>query len=792
MSSAAVEPSTFGKIVVMGGCGHVGLPLAVNLSIAGFHVAAVDISEKVVEEVMAGVFPFVENGGDRYLRAALAKGLKATTDSNEYKDAKVVVIITGMDVDKYGNPNFSLVVNHFNYAMTHAPEDCFFIFRSTLAPGTMELLVKHYNEQRGRVDGDRRLAYCPERTAEKFALEEIQVLPQIVSAFTEEAFDFAWGIFANLTGKGLRLSPVEAEVAKLLANAWRYCEFSISNYFYIELTKLIEPDRFHTVLDSIRYEYPRAQGFKYPGFAAGPCLLKDITMISADGGSRTTLSDSAILTNEGLPGFAIELLMKELRLEGLGEGYKVTLPLQGKTIGILGMTFKANVDDSRCSLAFKLRKLLLKRGAKVLCADPYLKEEGMTPLEEVLEGADAFILGAPHDIYKPYVFSNQTVPAPSKSAQAVIRVSKPCIDVWGLHHPPAEVLKGSPKTSLSAGLPTILVTGSNGFIAGYMVQELLDNGYHVIGIDNYSKYGKVEKEYDNHPHYEFYYGDAKDVPLMKRLAAKCDYVLACAAMIGGISYFHEFAYDLLAENDRITAATFDAAIHAFKNHHLKKIIVLSSSMVFESSNTFPTPESAITDCPPPQSTYGFQKLACEYYAKGAWEQHKLPYTIIRPFNCVGVGEKRALCDHDVMSGNIKLAMSHVVPDLMQKIIKGQDPLRILGNGQQIRHYTYGGDLARGIRLCIEHPDAINNDFNISTPTSTNVLELAELIWNKYYQGAKPFRYESDPPFKYDVQSRIPDCTKAKEVLGFEATTTLEEILDELFPWIKQQIEFGNL
>jgi UDP-glucose 4-epimerase len=137
-------------------------------------------------------------------------------------------------------------------------------------------------------------------------------------------------------------------------------------------------------------------------------------------------------------------------------------------------------------------------------------------------------------------------------------------------------------------------------------------------------------------------------------------------------------------------------------------------------------------------------------------------------------------------------MSHVVPDLMQKILKGQDPLHILGAGNQIRHYTYGGDLARGIRVCIEHPNALNNDFNISTATSTTVLELAEKIWNKYHKGTKPFRVTSDTPFRYDVQSRIPDCSKAKELLGYEATTTLDEILDELFPWIEAQIQFGNL
>jgi nucleoside-diphosphate-sugar epimerase len=278
---------------------------------------------------------------------------------------------------------------------------------------------------------------------------------------------------------------------------------------------------------------------------------------------------------------------------------------------------------------------------------------------------------------------------------------------------------------------------------------------------------------------------------MKELLQDCDHVLACAAMIGGISYFHEFAYDLLAENERIIASTFDAAIDAFKNHKLKKITVLSSSMVFESSTVFPTPEGAELTCPPPMSTYGFQKLSCEYFARGASQQYGLPYTIVRPFNCVGVGEQRALTDKEVLSGNVKLAMSHVVPDLIQKVIKGQDPLRILGDGKQIRHYTYGGDLARGIRVCIESAGTENQDFNISTEKSTTVLELAEVIWKKL-KPSEPFRYQSDKPFEYDVQRRVPDCRKAKEKLGFEATTDLSAILDEVIPWVKEQIELGNI
>jgi nucleoside-diphosphate-sugar epimerase len=338
----------------------------------------------------------------------------------------------------------------------------------------------------------------------------------------------------------------------------------------------------------------------------------------------------------------------------------------------------------------------------------------------------------------------------------------------------------------------VLVTGSAGFIAGYLVQELLDRGYEVVGVDNYSKYGEVEKSYQQHPRYTFVRGDARDVGLLTELAAGCDHFIAGAAMIGGISYFHEYAYDLLATNERITAASFDAALTAFQQSRLKKITVLSSSMVYENATVFPTPEGHERQCPPPSSTYGFQKLACEYFAQGAWEQYQLPYTICRPFNCVGVGERRALGDKEVPSGNVKLAMSHVVPDLVQKVLKGQDPLHILGAGNQTRCYTYGGDLAAGIALTLEHPAAHNTDFNLSTPVATTVLELAELIWRKVHGGAKPFRVVSDPPLAYDVQQRVPDTAKAKRLLGFEATTPLDVMLDEVIPWVRQEIELGRI
>ena len=338
----------------------------------------------------------------------------------------------------------------------------------------------------------------------------------------------------------------------------------------------------------------------------------------------------------------------------------------------------------------------------------------------------------------------------------------------------------------------VLVSGSAGFIGGYVVEELLRRGYAVVGLDNFSKYGRVAKSYDGNPSYRLVEGDATDVELVSELLATCDHFIAGAAMIGGISYFHAYAYDLLATNERIIAASCDAAIKAHAKGKLRKVTYLSSSMVFESASQWPSHEGQQREIPPPVSSYGFQKLAVEYFAQAAWDQYKLPFTIVRPFNCVGIGESRALGDEEIMSGNVQLAMSHVVPDLVQKVVKGQDPLHILGNGKQVRHYTYGGDLASGIVTAMEHPDALGEDFNLSTSESTTVMELADLIWRKIKGPGVPLHVVHDEPFANDVQHRVPSTEKAKRVLGFEATTSLDRMLDEVIPWITRAVDSGTI
>jgi nucleoside-diphosphate-sugar epimerase len=340
----------------------------------------------------------------------------------------------------------------------------------------------------------------------------------------------------------------------------------------------------------------------------------------------------------------------------------------------------------------------------------------------------------------------------------------------------------------------IFWTGDKGFIAGYAIQNLLDKGHIVIGIDNNWKYGKIKKSYHTHKNYHHFYMDAKNKFLMKFLVwfYKPEIMVNGAALIGGISFFHKLAGDLISENEEICSTFFKTAIYAYKKGFLKKILAISSSMVYESATKFPSKEGDERKISPPLSTYGFQKLSVEYFCQGYYEQYGLPYTIIRPFNAVGLGEQKAKVDEKVMSGTIELAMSHVVVDFIQKIIKGQNPLRILGDGNQIRYYTPANDLADGIEKAIFSEKALNEDFNLSTNRGLTVLELAKIIWN-LIQPEKEFSYISDKPFKYDVQCRIPDTIKAKEILNFESKTLLENILrDEVIPWVREMIKLGKV
>lgn len=330
----------------------------------------------------------------------------------------------------------------------------------------------------------------------------------------------------------------------------------------------------------------------------------------------------------------------------------------------------------------------------------------------------------------------------------------------------------------------VLVTGSEGLIGGYLTRELLARGYEVKGIDNFSKHGLAARRDRND--YELIEADAADEAMLDAALADCDHFVAGAAMIGGLGYLHGVPLDLLITNERLTIAASEAAVRALKAGKLRKVTWISSSMVYESATSWPSSEGQQLTVPPPPSAYGFQKLSVEYFARAAWHQYLLPYTIIRPFNVIGA--------RDYPPGgkaNASRFTSHVVPDLIRKVLSGQDPLRVLGDGSQVRCFTWAGDLAKGIATSLDHPLALNEDFNIARAEPFTVAELAEEIWYKLRPG-DPFRLEGDPAFTHDVQMRVPDVRKAFDLLGFTANTTLVQMLDAVIPWCRTAVEDGRL
>lgn len=329
----------------------------------------------------------------------------------------------------------------------------------------------------------------------------------------------------------------------------------------------------------------------------------------------------------------------------------------------------------------------------------------------------------------------------------------------------------------------VLVTGSEGLIGGYLTRELLERGYEVTGVDNFSKHGHAGIDPRR---YRLIEGDAADEAVLDEALAGCDHFIAGAAMIGGLGYLHGVPLDLLIANERLTIAACEAGIRALKAGGLRKVTWISSSMAYESATWWPSAEGDELRVPPPPSTYGFQKLAVEYFARAARHQYGLPYTIIRPFNVIGARDYPPGGKADVSRFT-----SHVVPDLIRKVLSGQDPLRILGDGSQVRCYTWAGDLARGIAMSLDHPCATDEDFNIACPVPVTVAELAERIWAKLRPG-DPFRLAGDTAFTHDVQKRVPDVSKASRLLGFSAATSLDEMLDQVIPWCREAVADGRL
>jgi UDP-N-acetyl-D-mannosaminuronic acid dehydrogenase len=370
-------------VVVLGGGGHVGLPLSLAFAQAGLQVGVFDTNQATIERIGAGEMPFLEAGADALLRELLPTGrLELGTDAAIIARTDHLVVVIGTPVDEFLGPSMTIFERAVEQIAPHLRQGALVVLRSTVYPGTTAYVAQHLRE-RG-CDAD--VAFCPERIAEGHALEELRSLPQIIGADDAAAGDRAEALFRHLAATTIRTTSKEAELAKLFTNTWRYMKFAVANQFFM-IADQAGVD-YTNVLRAVREDYPRAADLPGPGFAAGPCLFKDTMQLAAFTSDHFPLGQAAMQVNEGLPAYIVSAL--ERRYGGLS----------GRTVGILGMAFKAESDDARASLSYKLRKLLAWAGARVLATDPYVRDDRLVTLECVLEESDVLILGAPHAQYR--------------------------------------------------------------------------------------------------------------------------------------------------------------------------------------------------------------------------------------------------------------------------------------------------------------------------------------------------------------------------------------------------------
>lgn len=372
-------------ICIVGGLGHVGLPLGISFAKSGKKVILYDINENTIDLVSKGTMPFMENGAEKPLRETINKTLFISSDKKVISESHFVILTIGTPIDEHLNPHFTLFKNLFSEIIELLNDHQHIIIRSTVYPGTTEKVCEMLRQK-----GKKTLvSFCPERIAEGKAMEELRSLPQIIASFDEKSLEQASELFGALTDEIVSLKPVEAELAKLFTNVWRYLQFAIANQFY-QIAAQNDLD-FYKIYNAATQNYPRIKGFAKAGFAAGPCLFKDTMQLASFANNNFFLGHAAMLINEGLPNFIIQKL-------------KEKHDLKTKVVGILGMAFKGDSDDRRESLSYKLKNALTIEAGCVLCSDQFIKDETFIPADALIEKSDIIILGTPHSEYKKLSF----------------------------------------------------------------------------------------------------------------------------------------------------------------------------------------------------------------------------------------------------------------------------------------------------------------------------------------------------------------------------------------------------
>lgn len=382
---------------IVGGAGHVGLPLALVFASRGWRVTIYDINDEALATIRGGCLPFREEGAEPLLKQALESGrLHLTSDPSALADVDTIILTIGTPIDEFLNPTMKAIRSCIDLLMPHFRDGQTLILRSTVYPGTTAWLAGQLAEHGKRVH----LCFCPERIVQGFAVAELQKLPQIISGTTPEAEERAAEVFGAVAPELVRLSPLEAEFAKLFTNSYRYIQFAIANQFYM-IANSAGVD-YSRILEGLKRNYPRSRDMPSPGLAAGPCLFKDTVQLAAFADNNFSLGHAAVLINEGLVLYIVDELGKRHSLATM-------------TIGLLGMAFKADSDDVRSSLSYKMKKTLLFRARRVLTTDPFVtSDRELRPLDEVIDQSDMLILCAPHSEYRD-----------------IDTKGKPIVDVWG-------------------------------------------------------------------------------------------------------------------------------------------------------------------------------------------------------------------------------------------------------------------------------------------------------------------------------------------------------------------------
>ena len=382
-------------VCVVGGCGHVGLPLAIVMAHRELRVAIDDIDTSAVETVRSGRMPFMEEKAELMLAEVINKNLIVDDDPTLISRSRIIVVIIGTPVDEHLNPTFHKIHRFFARIVPYLVDGQCIILCSTVYPGTTEKVDALVRAAGRRVH----VAFCPERIAQGCAIRELVELPQIVAGCDDEATSIATDLFSRIAPSIIPMRPLEAELTKIFANVWRYIQFATANQFFMIATDYGLD--FYRIYDALTRDYPRMAGLPKSGFAAGPCLFKDTMQLAAATESRFSLGHAAMLINEGLPNFIVHHM-------------KSRYPLADLTVGILGMAFKADSDDARESLSYKLRKILEYEARAVVCTDPFVEDPALVPLDEALARSDVLVLGAPHSDYRSLVIPD----------------GKPVVDVW--------------------------------------------------------------------------------------------------------------------------------------------------------------------------------------------------------------------------------------------------------------------------------------------------------------------------------------------------------------------------